>query len=239
MLQGYLEVGRGASHWLRLLTFAPTRGVSVYAWPSSPSNSSGLRRSARDQALIDCAQRVKCLLSQDVKPRTARAELFGDADLGPRRHELEKIEDVAVAHAYAPDRSRFPHLDRVRAAVDVDVAPHGVHVPQPISPGLAPRQPQDAREDPVATGKALGHFRCPDLPRRAAPDEHRVDRLPRADFRANDVLTPRGAEAPLPLTRTVTGCRNDVALDFPPVLEECEALRRDRDLNSRHCAAPR
>ena len=81
------------------------------------------------QALIDCTRRVKCLIFRDVKPRTARAELLGDADLGPRRRELEELEDVAVAHAYAPDRSRFSHLDRVRAAVDIDISPHGVHLP--------------------------------------------------------------------------------------------------------------
>src|SRR6266516_300643 len=211
-------------------------GVSVYAWPRFCSISSGLRRGAGGQALIDCAQRVKCLISQHAKPRMAHAELLGDTDLGPRRDEFEKLEDVAVAHAYAPDRPRFPHLDRVRAAVDVDVAPHGVHFAQPISSKLAPRQPQDAREDPVATRKALGHLRCPDLPRRAAPDEHRVHRLPRADFRPHDVLASRGAEAPLSLARAVARGRDGVAPDFPPVLEEREALFRDRDLNSRHCA---
>src|SRR5258708_2262839 len=137
---------------------------------------------------MDCAQRVKWLISQDVKRRTACAELLGDADLGPRRHELEKLHDILVAHAYAPDRSRFPHLDVFRAAVDVDVAPHGVHLPQPIPPRLAPRQPQNAREDPVAAAKALGHFRRPDLPRRAAPDKYRLDRLTRADFRPYHVL---------------------------------------------------
>jgi len=100
-----------------------------------------------------------------VKPRRARAELLGDADLNPRWHEFEKLEDVPVVHAYATDRSRFPHLESVRAAVDIDVAPHGVHLTHAISTRLAPRQPQYAREDPVAAGKAPGELGRPDLPR--------------------------------------------------------------------------
>src|SRR6266850_1425076 len=98
--------------------------VPVYPRPRSPSNSQ------------------------------VRAGLRGDGHVGARWHELEKFHDVLVTHAYAPDRPRFSNLDRVRAAVDVDIAPHGVHLPQPISTHLATRQPQDAREYPVAAGKA-------------------------------------------------------------------------------------
>src|SRR6267154_1929457 len=168
-----------------------------------------------------------------------RAGLRGDGHIGARRHELEKLHDVLVAHAYAPDRSGFSHLYRIRTTVDVDVAPHGVHLPQPVFPRLATRQPQDAREYPVAAGKALGQLRRPDLPGRAAPHKHGVDGMTCADFRAHDVLAPRGAETPLLLARTVTRSRDRVSPKLPPVLEEREALLRDRDFNSRHGAARR
>src|SRR5258708_19934822 len=97
--------------------------------------------------------------------------------------------------------------------MNVDVAPHGVHLPQPISPRLASRQPQDTREDPVAAGKALGQFRCPDLPCWAAPNKHGVDGVTCADFRAHDVLTPRSTKAPLLLARAVARGRYEVALE--------------------------
>src|SRR5882672_1938056 len=102
-------------------------------------------------------------------------ELRGDADLGARLDKLEKLHDVLVAHAYAPDRPRFPQRNAVGTTVDVDVAPHGVDLAQPVFPRLAARQPQYTREYPVAAGKALGQFRRPDLPCRAASDKHCVD----------------------------------------------------------------
>jgi len=43
--------------------------------------------------LIDCARKVKCLIYQHVKPRTARAELFGDADFGSCRDDVEELEE--------------------------------------------------------------------------------------------------------------------------------------------------
>src|SRR5260221_5282467 len=168
-----------------------------------------------------------------------------DADPGPRRHELEKLHDVLVAHAYAPDRTRLPHRDAVGTAVDVDVAPHGVDLAQPVPPRLATRQPQDAREDPVAAGKALGHFRRPDLPGRAAPDKDGVDGMICADFRAHDVFAARSAETSLLLARPVARGRDEVALErLALVAPKRERFLRNGDFNRRHSrprprAAPR
>src|SRR5258705_6838299 len=66
-----------------------------------------------------------------------------------RNRDIVELYDVPVAHAYTPDRSRFPHLDRVRAAVDVDAPPHRIAAPQPVFPRLPPPQPHHPREDPA------------------------------------------------------------------------------------------
>src|SRR6266853_697333 len=163
-----------------------------------------------------------------------RAGLRGDGHIGARRHELEKLHYVLVAHAYAPDRSGFSHLYRIRTTVDVDVAPHGVHLPKPVFPRLATRQPQDAREDPVAAGKALGQFRRPDLPGRAAPDKDGVDGMICADFGAHDVLAAGSAETSLLLARPVARGRDDVALErLALVAPKRERLVRNADFNLR------
>src|SRR5439155_21632497 len=93
--------------------------------------------------------------------------------------------------------------------------------------------------DPVAPGKALAELGGPELPRRPTAYEYCVRRLPAADLRAHDVLPPRSAEASLLLALPVARSRDDVAPDLPPVFEQRQALLRNRDFNSRHCAAPR
>ena len=41
--------------------------------------------------------------SRGETPHERVRGLGGDADPSPRRHELEKLHDVLIAHAYAPD----------------------------------------------------------------------------------------------------------------------------------------
>ena len=62
-----------------------------------------------------------------------------DLDRRARRHEFEQFHDVPVAHSNAADRPRLAHLGRIGRAVDVDVAPHGVDIAQPIEARLAAR----------------------------------------------------------------------------------------------------
>jgi uncharacterized protein with NRDE domain len=74
---------------------------------------------------------------------------------GVRRHQVEQLDDVAVAHAHAADRTRGAHRHRIGRAVQIDVAAHGVDLAEPVAPRLLARQPEDARQDPVAAGKLL------------------------------------------------------------------------------------
>src|SRR5207247_2891952 len=102
-----------------------------------------------------------------------------------------------------------------------------------VGPRPAAGEPEDSRHDPVAAGKTLAEPGSPDLPGRAAPHEHRVGGLARADFRAHDMRPARSAEAALPLARAVAGGGDRVALQFPPAVgKEHGALGRSRDPNS-------
>src|SRR5690242_3552198 len=165
--------------------------------------------------------------------------LCSDGDAGVGRHEIEELDDIGIAHANAADRPGPAHLHGIRAAVYVDVAPHGVHFAEPVPPYLAARQPQDAREDPVAAWEALAELGRPDLPRRAATAEYGVERLSGADLRSNDVLASRRAEAAVCLAGAVARGRNRIALELPAVVgEHRQALSGNGDLNPRHRTCP-
>src|SRR6185436_10681903 len=101
--------------------------------------------------------------------------------------QVEQLDDVAVMHADAADRSGTAHHRRIRAAVDVDIAAHGIHFAQAIEARLTSGQPQDARKNPVAARKARRQLRGVDLPGRAAFDEHGIERCSAPDSGANKV----------------------------------------------------
>src|SRR5262245_42290594 len=93
-----------------------------------------------------------------------------------RWHQIEELDEVLAEHPDAPDRSRLPHRQRVRAAVDVDVPTHRVDLAEAVEADGTAREPQDAGEDPVAVWIARAELRRPDLARRAPSDENRVER---------------------------------------------------------------
>jgi hypothetical protein len=64
-----------------------------------------------------------------------------------------------------------PISARIRAAVDVDVTAHGIDTAQAIAARFAARQPEDARQNPVTTGKCLTQRRRPDFSGRPTADE--------------------------------------------------------------------
>src|SRR5258706_8615794 len=120
-------------------------------------------------------------------------------------NELEQFGDVGAAHADAADRSRLAHLGRVVRAVNVNVAAHGVDLAEPVEARLAARQPEDAREDPIASRVARLQGGRPDFAGRTAAHEHRAQRLARTDLGAHDVPAARRAEAAVLLPQAVPG----------------------------------
>src|SRR2546422_10245279 len=110
----------------------------------------------------------------------------GDFDRRVRYHQIEQLHDIGVVHAHTTDRSRLAHLGGMRRAVDIDVAAHRVHLAEPVAARLAAPEPKDAGQDPVAPRVAGMELRRPQLPRRPAPPENPVVRLPGADPGAHD-----------------------------------------------------
>ena len=69
--------------------------------------------------------------------QTARSALY--VHHGINGNKVEQLDNVCVAHPHAADRPRLPHLRRFRRPMDVDIPPHGVHIPQPVEPDLTSR----------------------------------------------------------------------------------------------------
>src|SRR5664279_4908058 len=106
---------------------------------------------------------------------------FIDIDRRIRHDAVEEFDDVGVAHADAAVRSGFSHCHRVRTAVDVDVAAHGVAVSQPVETRLATGEPENARKNPVTFGKEAAKFGPVDFAAWTTRDEDGAGRLSGAD----------------------------------------------------------
>jgi hypothetical protein len=125
-------------------------------------------------------------------------------------HGTRSNNSMMSLFACARSRStRGTHRHRVGRAVQVDVAAHGVDLAQPVATRLLARQPQDARQDPVAPRELPGQLRRPCFAGRPAAHEHRIRRGASADFCAHDVASAWRATAPVcspaPLLAVDTG----------------------------------
>src|SRR5688572_1861122 len=85
--------------------------------------------------------------------------LLENVDWHAYRHAVEQVDEILVVHPHTADRPWLAHDCAVRAAVDVDEAPHGVDRAQPVEPRLAPGRPENARQDPVPSREAGSHLR--------------------------------------------------------------------------------
>ena len=63
--------------------------------------------------------------------------VLDDLNRGIRRHPVEQVDDIGVAHADAAVRSGHAHPCFIRATVNIDVATHGIDATQPIALRLA------------------------------------------------------------------------------------------------------
>src|SRR4029079_11728425 len=114
-----------------------------------------------------------------------------DVDFGAHADRIEKIDDIARAHADAAVAGGSPDAPLRRSAVDVD----GAIVREAIL-RLEAFQPEDARDDGV-TARSID---LDDLAGRTAALEFHPDRLSGADFLGDF----QSAEWRAAATRTVT-----------------------------------
>jgi hypothetical protein len=99
---------------------------------------------------------------------------------------------------------------RYPAAVQVDVAAHGIDAAQPVEARLAAREPEDARQYPVALGIRRQQFGRPGFAGRAPPHEYRVLGRAGADLGADQVAAARRHETALPLAGPVLRRRHRI-----------------------------
>ena len=130
----------------------------------------------------------------DRRRRGSCACSAGDVHRRPRPDQVEEFDDLVVAHAHAADRARPAHRHGVGTAVDVDIAAHGVDVAQSVEARLAPAQPQDARQDPVALRERAPRAAATRSRRWAGAPRTPCSRLARPPILARITCSPRGVQ---------------------------------------------
>src|SRR5688572_25164113 len=90
-------------------------------------------------------------------------------------------------------RMRLPNRLILRRAMYIDIALHAVHVAEPVNARLETREPQDARQYPVAIRMLPAKLRRPYLASRTTPDEYGIDRHICANFGAHHMFAARRA----------------------------------------------
>ena len=117
--------------------------------------------------------------------------LFLDRDFGAAADGIEKLDDVARAHADAAVAGWLADVALFRRAMDVDAAPEGVSVA-----GLQPVEPQDPGDDRIASGR----IDFDDLSGRTTAFEDCAGRRSPADFLFDAQRAERGGVAARPVS---------------------------------------
>lgn len=153
------------------------------------------------------------------------------ADQNPamRGNLLKKLKDIGIAHADTAMGFGLRHRLAIRCAVDVDIPLEGVTCSQPVASRLKARQPEDAGEYPVATGKLLMQLWRPDLTSPAPAAQDRTERKPSTDLCTYLVPTPRGATRTRSLPRTVSGRGNGIGMQQLLAAIDVQALLSEAD----------
>lgn len=53
-----------------------------------------------------------------------------------RRNNIEEVDDILATHANAANRARLSHVHRGGAPVEINIAAHGIHCPEPVDARL-------------------------------------------------------------------------------------------------------
>src|SRR5262249_989503 len=136
--------------------------------------------------------------------------VLDDVHLRACGNHVEQLDRVRVAHPDAAVRPRGAQACVVARSVDLDLAPQRVAVAAAVEAALAPREPQDASEHPVAPRMLGGEPRRPDLAGRTPADEYGVGRTTRTDLGAHDVQPARRALTAVAFAGAVACRRNGI-----------------------------
>jgi hypothetical protein len=118
---------------------------------------------------------------------------------GIRRHALEQVDDVGIAHPNAAVRERHPHRLRSRACRGGRYSGAWSRKdPDGYDPARCPTTTGCGSKSSPALGCCLVQRRRPHLSRRAAPPETPLHTAPLAPILARTMCLPRGV-CPLPL----------------------------------------
>jgi len=160
---------------------------------------------------------------------------FNDLDdvtgLGP----VEQLDHIGVAHSATAVGCHLSDVVLVRGSMDVDPAPHAVHITEPILPNFEPTQPKDSSENPVSIGFLPHQLRSADLTGRPAPGKDCTRRRTRTYFRAYFVKSAGRHLATVALTRSLRGGRNGVVGQDLRPFENLETLRTQIYANTSFC----
>ena len=195
----------------RPVPMASPAASKATTWRLAASNSSHSMSSGTPCSRTKISSRSGRATEASFVPVACLDAELDDVDGRVGRYPIEKLDDVGVLHAHAADRAGGAHCHRVRAAVQVNVAAHGIDLAEAVLPRFAARQPEDAGEYPVAAGVGGGQFGAPHLAGRAAAHEHRIRRGASADFCPDQVAAARRHVAAALLAGAVLRGRYGVA----------------------------
>ena len=125
--------------------------------------------------------------------------------------EIEKLDNIAVSHTDAANGAGYAHFDAVRAAVNVDVAPHGIDIAEPVETWLTARQPQNAREHPVAARKLRTEIIAIALASWTSPHKNCIHGKSTSDLGANNMPPAGRTKTAIALAGAVLGRRHRIA----------------------------
>jgi len=116
--------------------------------------------------------------------------------------------------------------------VDIDEATHGIDVTQAVVARLQAGQPQNARQNPVASWIFLTQGGLEDLSRRASRHEHGIFRLAGTDFGAYLVPAARGLLAAIYFAHTLAARGNPgLHKHLAGLIGQAQCLGRDMDFD--------
>lgn len=150
---------------------------------------------------------------------------------GARGYQLKELQEFPIVHADTAMGLGNAQGCRLRAAVDIDVAPQGIDGPATIATGFQPRQPEDTGQDPVPSGEARRQLGAVDLPRGPPADEDGPSGAAGPDPDADPMQTTGGAPTVTSLPRSQEGGGYRRREPWPGPFQEPEALARQVDQN--------
>ena len=107
------------------------------------------------------------------------------------RHLVEQLNNFGITHPDAAMGADGAHLGRIRCAMNIYVALHGIHIPQPIFAHFPSAQPQNSGQNPITVGKLCHQLRGANLTCGPAPHKRSVGWGALADFGADNMRTQR------------------------------------------------